>query len=179
MAGDVIAVETRDSLISGSSRLVAVAGLERVAVVDTADAVLVASLDSAQAVKSIAERLRADEREEIEHDGTIVDSWGTSTIRSRGPGHVVRELSIDRDATLQSPAAAATTHIQVVSGFGSLRVGTEQLEAAEGSSLAIEPDTSWELANVGERILRVVEILVDTVVNVHPDRDSGTPRREP
>ncbi len=179
VAGDVVTVDTSESLISGGSRLVAVAGLERVAVVDTADAVLVASLDSAQAVKSIVERLRADEREEIEHDGTIVDSWGTSTVRSKGPGHIVRELSIDRDATLRSPAAAATTHIQVLDGLGSLRVGDDELEAPEGSSLAIEPDRSWELANAGDRILRIVEILVDTVVNVHPDPESGTPRREP
>jgi mannose-1-phosphate guanylyltransferase/mannose-6-phosphate isomerase len=62
--GDVITTGTTNSYIRSDSRLVAVAGLDNIVVVATPDAVLVTTLDNAQAVKNIVDILRNEERAE-------------------------------------------------------------------------------------------------------------------
>jgi mannose-1-phosphate guanylyltransferase len=62
--GDTITFATTDSYVRAEHRLVAVAGLDNVVVVETADAVLVTSLEDAQKVKSIVELLNQADRQE-------------------------------------------------------------------------------------------------------------------
>jgi hypothetical protein len=62
--GDVIAVDTRDSYVDAASRLVATVGVEHLVVVETADAVLVASKERVQDVKAVVDRLKASQRPE-------------------------------------------------------------------------------------------------------------------
>jgi hypothetical protein len=52
--------------VRSDGRLVAVVGLDDVVVVETPDAVLVASRQQAEAVKAIVERLRAADRPEAD-----------------------------------------------------------------------------------------------------------------
>lgn len=63
--GDVITVRTSGSYVRSANRLVAVVGVEDIIVVDTPDALLVVSKDSAQDVKEIVDMLRADDRAEL------------------------------------------------------------------------------------------------------------------
>ena len=64
VVGDVTTTGTRNSYIRAESRLVTVAGLENVVVVETPDAVLVTSIDSAQSVKTIVDMLKDQDRPE-------------------------------------------------------------------------------------------------------------------
>ena len=64
IVGDVTIADTTNSYIRADGRLVTVAGLDNVVVIDTPDAVLVTSLDKAQTVKQIVDRLKADNRPE-------------------------------------------------------------------------------------------------------------------
>ncbi len=62
----VIDVGSRDVLVHATGgRLVAVVGLEGVVVVDTPDALLVASAEAAQEVRQVVEQLRAEGREDL------------------------------------------------------------------------------------------------------------------
>lgn len=64
--GDVIAVETSNSMVRSSSRLVTVVGMKDVIVVDTPDALLVTRVGHCQSVKKVAEYLKKDHRIEAE-----------------------------------------------------------------------------------------------------------------
>ncbi len=64
IVGDVTTAETTNSYIRGDGRLVTVAGLDNVVVIDTPDAVLVTTIDKAQTVKQIVDMLKADGRPE-------------------------------------------------------------------------------------------------------------------
>ncbi len=66
LQGDVIAVETSNAFVRGSSRLVTLVGMKDVIVVDTPDALLVARMGGCQDVKKIAEQLKKDHRVEAE-----------------------------------------------------------------------------------------------------------------
>jgi mannose-1-phosphate guanylyltransferase/mannose-6-phosphate isomerase len=64
--GDVIAVETSNSMVRATSRLVTVVGMKDVIVVETPDALLVTRVGHCQNVKKVAEYLKKGERIEAE-----------------------------------------------------------------------------------------------------------------
>lgn len=64
LIGDAIATGTTNSYVRADSRLVTVAGLDNVVVVETADAVLVTSVANAQSVKTIVDMLKDQDRPE-------------------------------------------------------------------------------------------------------------------
>ncbi|MGF1454057.1 MAG: mannose-1-phosphate guanylyltransferase/mannose-6-phosphate isomerase [Alphaproteobacteria bacterium] len=64
-SGDVLAVDAEGSLVRSESRLVAVAGIRDLVVVETADAVLVTTREKAQNVKDIVSELTKKDRSEI------------------------------------------------------------------------------------------------------------------
>jgi mannose-1-phosphate guanylyltransferase/mannose-6-phosphate isomerase len=64
--GDVIAVETTNSMVRSTSRLVTVVGMKDVIVVDTPDALLVTRVGHCQSVKKVAEYLKNGQRIEAE-----------------------------------------------------------------------------------------------------------------
>jgi mannose-1-phosphate guanylyltransferase len=66
LEGDVVLASARNcTVVSRSGRLVAVAGVDGIIVIDTPDAVLVVSSDQAQLVKEIVETLRASDRDDL------------------------------------------------------------------------------------------------------------------
>jgi mannose-1-phosphate guanylyltransferase/mannose-6-phosphate isomerase len=64
LVGDVVVTDTTNSYVRADSRLVTVAGLDNVVVVETPDAVLVTTIDNAQSVKTIVDMLREQDRPE-------------------------------------------------------------------------------------------------------------------
>jgi len=64
LIGDVTVADTTNSYVRADGRLVTVAGLDNVVVVDTPDAILVTSLNRAQSVKTIVDLLKAQDRRE-------------------------------------------------------------------------------------------------------------------
>lgn len=65
VAGDTLLVDTKDSVVYSSGRLVAAVGVDNLVVVETPDAVLVLPKDRAQDVKKIVEKLAEQKREEL------------------------------------------------------------------------------------------------------------------
>lgn len=63
--GDCVAIDTVNSTVVSSGRLVAVLGMDGVTVVETSDAVLVCPKEKAQDVKKIVDELKKNEREDL------------------------------------------------------------------------------------------------------------------
>ena len=63
--GDIVAVDTRNCTVTGSSRLIATLGLEDMVIVDTPDALLVCDKNSTQNIKQILAKLREQSRGEL------------------------------------------------------------------------------------------------------------------
>ena len=66
LQGDVIAVETTNSMVRSTSRLVTLVGMKDVIVIDTPDALLVTRVGHCQSVKKVAEYLKSGQRIEAE-----------------------------------------------------------------------------------------------------------------
>ena len=63
--GDVITIDTKDSIIMGEKKLIAVVGLEDVVIVDTDDALLICAKDATQDVKKVIDNLKICNRNEL------------------------------------------------------------------------------------------------------------------
>jgi mannose-1-phosphate guanylyltransferase len=63
--GEVLTIDTTDTLVHSDGRMVAVVGLDNIVVVDTEDALLVCSKSHAQDVKKIVEKLKEEKRTEL------------------------------------------------------------------------------------------------------------------
>lgn len=64
VVGDCITIDTTNSVVYSSKKLVTTLGLDNVVVVETADSIMVCSKDRVQDVKKIVDQLKADNRKE-------------------------------------------------------------------------------------------------------------------
>ena len=62
--GNVITVDTSNSVIQGEKKLIAAVGLEDIIVVDTEDAILICAKNSAGEIKKVLENLKICNRDE-------------------------------------------------------------------------------------------------------------------
>lgn len=164
LSGDVLTHDTTHSLVHSHDRLVAVAGLEGVVVVDTADAVLVTSLAASQQVKDVVDDLKALGRDEVRRSDWEARSWGTVTASSHLPGLNSWLVTVDVGATTDERTHDATTFVRALAGEGSVRVGGSEHRLDPGAAVAIDPSTAWAIRNTGESELSVSIVRVDTVV---------------
>lgn len=63
--GDIIALDTKQSIIMGEKKLIAAIGLEDIIIVDTPDALLVCDKNYAQNIRDIIELLKENKREDL------------------------------------------------------------------------------------------------------------------
>ncbi|MDP9350613.1 MAG: sugar phosphate nucleotidyltransferase [Chloroflexota bacterium] len=65
VSGDAIVLDSHNSLVYSSGRLIAGIGLDNLVVVDTGDAILICPKDRTQEVRRIVDQLKADQRDDL------------------------------------------------------------------------------------------------------------------
>jgi mannose-1-phosphate guanylyltransferase/mannose-6-phosphate isomerase len=92
--GDAILVESSGNLVWGGKKVVALAGVRGLVVVDTPDALLVCSRQRAQDVREVVDRLRSAGREEATIHRTVYRPWGSYTVLEEGTGYKVKRIAV-------------------------------------------------------------------------------------
>ena len=161
VAGDVIAVATRDSYLSGGDRLIAAVGLDGAVVVETPDAVLVAAKSHAQDVKAVVEELRQRSRSEHREHTTAYRPWGHAETFKAGDGYLVKRITVRPGESLSLQLHRhRTEHWVVVSGEAHVQRGDETFVVAADESTYIPAGTRHRLTNRGPDMLDVIEVQV-------------------
>lgn len=157
--GDVVAVDTRDSLVRSDGPLVVTCGLANVVVVATKDAVLVASAEAAQDLKSIVSRLEGLKREETLSHARIFRPWGWFETMDLGPGFKVKRIAVKpgQRLSLQSHRHRAE-HWVVVSGEAEVTCGDRMMTLRANESTYIPAGTTHRLGNSGDSELQIIEV---------------------
>ena len=117
--GDVLSVNTTNSLVRSDGRLVAVVGMSDVIVVDTPDAVLVTSRGKCQDVKKITETLRAEGRRESQRHVQSDHIWGQSQSVLASPEYEMTVLKINPSASINIDPLPGR---QIIASRGDLEV---------------------------------------------------------
>ena len=159
LSGDVIAVESRNSLIMAQHRLVATVGVEDLVVVETKDAVLVARRGKAQQVKQVVGRLQAEDRPEYARHPLVARPWGHYDTVDKGERYQVKRITVlpGECLSLQLHYHRAE-HWIVVSGTARVICGEKEMILTENQSTYIPLGTKHSLSNPGKVPLELIEV---------------------
>lgn len=160
LQGDVIAVETTNSMVRSTSRLVTVVGMKDVIVIDTPDALLVTRVGHCQDVKKVAEHLKGGNRPEAERHVPLpkVDarSFGTMTPLFMTEGIELVSTRVAPGGSLDLPTGVSR---EVLVGRGEVMLSSYDivLTLGEGGRMALHADRAAVVVNTG---LQEAEILL-------------------
>ncbi|MGV0033889.1 MAG: mannose-1-phosphate guanylyltransferase/mannose-6-phosphate isomerase [Candidatus Azotimanducaceae bacterium WSBS_2022_MAG_OTU7] len=159
LVGDVVVSNVEGSFVWSENRLVSVVGLKNVIVVETADAVMVASQDQAQDIKSIVNHLKDNGRPERTFHQKIYRPWGYYEGLDAGPAFQVKRISVNPGASLSLQLHhQRAEHWVVVNGVATVTVGEKVFDLNPNESCYIPLETRHRLQNLTEELLEIVEV---------------------
>ena len=157
--GDVMALDCRDSYAWSERRLVALIGLDGVVVVDTDDALLVASKDRVQQVKDIVARLKDGDRGEAVLHRKVYRPWGAYDSIDMAERFQVKRITVKPGAALSLQMHHhRAEHWVVVSGTARVTRGDDVFLLGENESTFIPMGTRHRLENPGKVPLELIEV---------------------
>jgi len=157
--GDVMLQDCRDSYVHSEHRLVAAIGVSNLVIVETADAVLVAPRDNAQAVKDVVEALKRAGRSEATLHRRVYRPWGSYETLIEGPRFQVKRIVVNPGAKLSLQMHHhRAEHWVVVQGTAEVTCGERVFMLGEDESTYIPLGQRHRLANPGRIPLELMEI---------------------
>lgn len=160
VSGDVVAVDTRNSLLrSDGKAVVAAIGLDKMAVIAVSDAVLVAPLDRVSDVKPVLEQLKREGRACVDLPARVARPWGSYETVASGAGFQVKRIIVDPGERLSLQSHThRSEHWVVVQGTAEVTVGERVSLLKENQSTYIAAGVRHRLANPGESALEIIEV---------------------
>jgi mannose-1-phosphate guanylyltransferase/mannose-6-phosphate isomerase len=157
--GNVIDLESRDSIIFAEKRLVATIGLTDTVVVDTPDATLVCRKDKTQDVRKIVEELKKRKSGEHLVHRTVNRPWGSYTVLEEGERYKIKRLAIYPGAKLSHQLHHhRSEHWVVVAGTARVTNGDRIYDVHPNESTYIPISTKHRLENPGRVPLQIIEV---------------------
>jgi mannose-1-phosphate guanylyltransferase/mannose-6-phosphate isomerase len=157
--GDVINLDGHGNYVHAESRLVATIGLSDMVVVETKDAVLVATKDRAQDVKKLFAELEQRGRNEIQYHREVYRPWGKFDGVDASEGFQVKRITVNPGAKLSlQKHNHRSEHWVVVSGTALVTRGEETFRLNENQSTYIPVGTVHALENPGDVPLELIEV---------------------
>lgn len=157
--GEAMLVDVRNSHVQSEDRLVAAVGVENLLIVDTPDALLVASKDASQQVKAIVARLKSQGHEAARLHRTVARPWGTYTILQDGPRFKIKRIEVKpKHALSLQMHHHRSEHWIVVSGTAKVSCGERSFLVAANESTYIPIGSRHRLENPGIVGLVMIEV---------------------
>jgi len=157
--GDVLATDSRNTLVHANSRLVALVGVQSLVVVETPDAVLVADRSRSQDVKHIVTALQQQKREEHSLHRKVHRPWGWYDSIDEGGRFKVKRIQVKPGASLSlQKHHHRAEHWVVVNGTAEITCGDKKLLLTENQSTYIPLGKVHRLANPGTIPLEIIEV---------------------
>ena len=157
--GDNIINDTKDCLIYSSNRLVATSGLENVAIIETADSVLVLDRSQTQDVKAIVNQLISQKREEQNLHRKVYRPWGWFDTLEQSDRFKVKHIQVNPGANLSlQKHKKRSEHWVVVKGVAKVICENKVFTLKENESTYIPLGSKHQLFNPGKDILEIIEI---------------------
>jgi mannose-1-phosphate guanylyltransferase/mannose-6-phosphate isomerase len=159
LRGDIYVDGVRDSLVRAESRMVALIGVDNLVVIETDDAVLVASKDKVQQVKQVVDYLKKHERTEHLNHTRVYRPWGYYEGIDAGSRFQVKRIMVKpgEKLSLQMHHHRAE-HWVVVRGTARITCGETVKLLSENESTYIPIGVTHRLENPGKMPLDIIEV---------------------
>ncbi len=157
--GDVIAIDSQDCYIHSQEKLTAILGLDNIVVVDTKDALLVASKDRVQDIKKIVNQLKENHAPLTSTHREVYRPWGVYDSIDSGSRYQVKRITVKPAAKLSVQMHHhRAEHWIVVSGTAKVTINDKTRLVAENESVYIPIGAVHSLENPGKIPLELIEV---------------------
>ena len=158
-AGDTILQDTRNSYIYGQDRLITTLGVDKLVIVDTPDALLIANKDSVQDIKKIVSQIKESGRNEHHQHRQVFRPWGHYDSIDNGKRYQVKCITVNPGAKLSVQMHHhRAEHWVVVSGTAKVTNGEKTYLVTENESTYIPIGQVHALENPGVIPLEMIEV---------------------
>ncbi|MEC8408214.1 MAG: mannose-1-phosphate guanylyltransferase/mannose-6-phosphate isomerase [Pseudomonadota bacterium] len=159
VSGQVKVIGTRQSYVHAASRVVAAIGLENVTIVETDDAVLVASSDELQRVRQLVEGLRAQAPHLTETASLVHRPWGSYRTLARDFGFQVKHITVLPGGSLSLQRHShRSEHWTVIKGSGEIHCAGKEFVLHANQSTYIPKGAVHRLSNPGSEAVELIEV---------------------
>jgi mannose-1-phosphate guanylyltransferase/mannose-6-phosphate isomerase len=157
--GDVLRINSKNTLVHASSRLVTLVGVENLIVIETADAVMVVNKSLSQDVKQIVSLLAQQKREEQALHRKVHRPWGWYDSIDEGERFKVKRIMVKPGASLSLQMHHhRAEHWIVVRGTAEITNGEKIIMLTENQSTYIPQGQTHRLRNSGVVCLEIIEV---------------------
>ncbi len=157
--GDVLLEGVSNSYVRAESRLVTALGVTDLVVVETADAVLVANKNRVQEIKKLVEKLKSQQRSELQNHTQVYRPWGSYESIVSQPRFQAKRIVVNPGSSLSLQLHHhRAEHWIVVKGCGQVTRGEEVFQLNEDQSTYIPIGTKHRLENPGVIPLEIIEV---------------------
>jgi mannose-1-phosphate guanylyltransferase/mannose-6-phosphate isomerase len=158
--GDVIAIDTRDTIIRAEGNAtVAAVGLEKMVVISVRDAVFIAPTERAAEVREVVEQLKREQRELAVLPSRVERPWGSYETKDHGQRFQIKHILVTPGEQLSLQMHYhRSEHWIVVSGTAEVTVNGKVQLLQENQSTYIPAGATHRLANPGKVPLELVEV---------------------
>jgi mannose-1-phosphate guanylyltransferase len=157
--GDVVMMDVENCLIRAESRLVAAAGVQNLIVIETADAVLIASRENDQKIKALVKKLGDRSRTEVVSHRRVHRPWGTYEPVDLGHRYQVKRITVKPGAKLSlQKHEHRAEHWVVVKGVATVTRGNDVFLVSENESTFIPVGVAHRLENASTELLEIIEV---------------------
>jgi mannose-1-phosphate guanylyltransferase len=157
--GDVLVSEVKNSYLYSKNKLIAAVGIENHVVIETKDAVFVASRNKVKNVKNIINQLKNTHRYEANSHCKIFRPWGNYESIDISDKFKVNRISVKPGAKLSSHKHFhRAEHWIVVSGTAIITKDNQEILLKEDQSTYISMGIVHSVENPGKIPLELIEI---------------------
>ena len=157
--GHVLDIDSKDSLMYSSSKLIATIGLENTIIVETEDAVLACKKDRVQDVKQVYETLKQQHDNTQMVHRTVYRPWGYYTVLAQGEGFLTKLIQVNPAQKLSVQSHNhRSEHWVVLSGTAKVVLEGKDLILSPGHSVDIPVKAIHSLQNPYKENLQIIEV---------------------
>jgi len=157
--GEVINLDTQNSLIWSESRLVATLGLNNLVVIQTADATLICDKNRTEEIKTLVEEINIHRPTLTEIHQTVYRPWGSYTVLEESVNYKIKRIIVNPNQKLSMQMHNyRSEHWVVVSGIASISNNDNEYNLEKNQSTYISQGQRHRLANNTNELLIIIEV---------------------
>ena len=157
--GEVVNLDTKNSLVWTESGLIATLGLDNVVVIQTADATLICDRSRAENIKALVSEVKSRQPALTEIHQTVYRPWGSYTVLEERANFKIKRIVVNPGAKLSMQMHEyRSEHWVVVSGTATITNNEIEYTLKENQSTYIPKTHRHRLANNAIEPLSIIEV---------------------
>ena len=157
--GDVITIDSTDSILISQNKLLVSLGVKNIVAVDSKDAILISSFDKLDELKNVVNSLKSKDRKEAESPVYVEEIWGSYEIISFSDKIVCKKFLLNSGFSIPSDLLSRVfKKCIVINGKVKIKIGEDSIEMKPFDVFEIPSNVSCEITNNSDEIFEGIII---------------------